>query len=120
MHARNKRRWRDLCEEAEAEIDPRKLKKLAKQILCILENEQNRANNLRSVEATCDVPGPTTEKRGIIFAEMGAKKLDELQRELESTLSKLKAEKEPGRRRLLLREMSRLLAEVDRILQTPK
>jgi hypothetical protein len=48
MHARNKRRWRDLCEEAEVETDPRKFRKLAKQISRILEDEQKRANNLRN------------------------------------------------------------------------
>jgi hypothetical protein len=51
---------------------------------------------------------------------MDTKKFDELQRELEETLAKLKAEKEPELRRILLREMSRLLAEGDRILQIPK
>jgi hypothetical protein len=46
---------------------------------------------------------------------MAEKKFDELQRELEQTLAKLKAEKDSERRRVLLREMSRLLAESDRI-----
>jgi hypothetical protein len=57
---------------------------------------------------------------GIISLKMDTKKFDELQRELEETLAKLKAEKEPELRRILLREMSRLLAEGDRILQIPK
>ena len=47
-------------------------------------------------------------------------KFEELQRDLEQTLVKLKAETEPERRRFYLREMSRLLAEGDRILKTPK
>jgi hypothetical protein len=51
---------------------------------------------------------------------MAEKKFDELQRELELTLTKLKAETEPELRRILLREMNRLLAEGDRILQIPK
>lgn len=51
---------------------------------------------------------------------MDAKKFDELQRDLESTLSKLKVEKDSERRRVLLREMNRLLAEGDRILEIPK
>ena len=57
---------------------------------------------------------------GIISLKMDTKKFDELQRELEETLAKLKAEKEPELRRILLREMNRLLAEGDRILQIPK
>jgi hypothetical protein len=52
--------------------------------------------------------------------KMATEKFDELQRELEQTLAKLKAEKEPELRRILLREMNRLLAEGDRILQIPK
>jgi|HubBroStandDraft_3_1064219.scaffolds.fasta_scaffold220634_2 hypothetical protein len=51
---------------------------------------------------------------------MAERKFDELQRELELTLTKLKAEKVPELRRILLREMNRLLAEGDRILQIPK
>ena len=57
---------------------------------------------------------------GIIPLKMDTKKFDELQRELEETLAKLKAEKEPELRLILLREMNRLLAEGDRILQIPK
>jgi hypothetical protein len=51
---------------------------------------------------------------------MAEKTFDELRRELEQTLVKLKAATEPERRRVLLREMSRLLAEGDRLLQPPK
>jgi|HubBroStandDraft_6_1064221.scaffolds.fasta_scaffold4723760_1 hypothetical protein len=51
---------------------------------------------------------------------MTENRFEELQRDLEQTLVKLKAETEPEKRRVLLREMSRLLAESDRILQTPK
>jgi hypothetical protein len=47
-------------------------------------------------------------------------KFEELQRDLEQTLVKLKAETEPERRRFYLREMSRLLTEGDRVLQMPK
>jgi hypothetical protein len=48
---------------------------------------------------------------------MAEKKFDELQRQLEKTLAELKASKDPERRRFLLREMSRLLAEGDRALE---
>jgi hypothetical protein len=51
---------------------------------------------------------------------MDLKKFDELQRELEQTLAKLKAEKDPEQRRILLHELNRLLAEGDRILEIPK
>jgi len=51
---------------------------------------------------------------------MDQKRFDELRREIEQTLAKLKAETEPERRLVLLREMSRLLDEGDRLLQTPK
>jgi hypothetical protein len=51
---------------------------------------------------------------------MDVKKFDEVQRELERALAKLKAEKDPEQRRILLHEMNRLLAEGDRILQIPK
>jgi hypothetical protein len=44
-------------------------------------------------------------------------KFEELQQDLEQTLAKLKAATEPERRRFYLREMSRLLAEGDRILK---
>jgi hypothetical protein len=39
MNARNKRRWSDLYGEAEVQEDPRKLKKLAEQIVRILDAE---------------------------------------------------------------------------------
>jgi hypothetical protein len=42
MNARNKRRWSDLCGEAEVQEDTRKLKKLAEQIVRILDAEQKR------------------------------------------------------------------------------
>jgi hypothetical protein len=42
MNARNKRVWRDLCEEAEAVEDWEKLRKLAEQITAILDVEQER------------------------------------------------------------------------------
>ena len=51
---------------------------------------------------------------------MTENRFEELQRDLEQTLVKLKAETEPEPRRVLLREMSRLLAETDRVLQAPK
>jgi hypothetical protein len=38
----NKRRWNDLCGEAQVEEDPGKLRKLAKQIIRILDAEQKR------------------------------------------------------------------------------
>jgi hypothetical protein len=46
--------------------------------------------------------------------------LAELLRELEQTLSTLKATKDLERRRLLLRKMSRLLAEIERNPIPPK
>jgi hypothetical protein len=51
---------------------------------------------------------------------MTANRFEELQRDLEQILVKLKAETGPERKRFYLREMSRLLTEGDRILQTPK
>jgi hypothetical protein len=36
MNTHIMRSWRDLCEEAEAEVDPRKFEKLAEQITRIL------------------------------------------------------------------------------------
>jgi hypothetical protein len=51
---------------------------------------------------------------------MDENKFDELRREIEQTLAELKAETEPERRLVLLRKMSRLLDEGDRIIQTPK
>ena len=51
---------------------------------------------------------------------MTENRFEELRRDLEQILVKLKAETATERRRVLLREMSRLLAEGDRILQTPK
>jgi len=51
---------------------------------------------------------------------MAEKKFDELRREREQTLAELTAENDPERRRVLLREMNRLLAEGDRILEIPK
>jgi hypothetical protein len=46
--------------------------------------------------------------------------LAELLRELEQTLLTLKATKDPERRRLLLRKMSRLFAQIDRNHIEPK
>jgi hypothetical protein len=45
---------------------------------------------------------------------MALNELAELLRDLEQTLLSLKATKDPERRRLLLRKMSRLFAEIDR------
>jgi len=87
-------------------------------------NQQERASNLRNcpklLETAQDVPEPTADERGIIVPKMDVKKFDEVQRELERTLAKLKAEKNPEQRRILLHEINRLLAEGDRILQIPK
>ena len=47
MNARNKRRWSDLCGEAEVEEDLEKLRKLAEQITRILDDEQDRLKNLQ-------------------------------------------------------------------------
>jgi hypothetical protein len=57
---------------------------------------------------------------GIMSLKMATEKFNELRRDLAETLAKLKAEKEPELRRILLREMNRLLVEGDRILQIPK
>jgi hypothetical protein len=48
MNARNKRRWSDLCGEAEVEEDLGKLQKLAEQITRILDAEQERLRNRRN------------------------------------------------------------------------
>jgi hemerythrin-like domain-containing protein len=48
------------------------------------------------------------------MAENELNELAELLRELEQTLSTLKATKDRERRRLLLRKMSRLFAQIDR------
>ena len=45
----------------------------------------------------------------------GLKELAQLLRELEQTLLTLKSAKDPARRRLLVRKMSRLFAQIDRI-----
>jgi hypothetical protein len=47
MNARNKRRWSDLCGEAEVEEDLEKLRKLAEQITRILDDEQARLKGLQ-------------------------------------------------------------------------
>jgi hypothetical protein len=47
MNARNKRRWSDLCGEAEVEDDVEKLRKLAEQITRILDVEQARLKGLQ-------------------------------------------------------------------------
>jgi DNA gyrase/topoisomerase IV subunit A len=47
MNARNKRRWSDLCGEAEVEEDLEKLQKLAEQITRILDDEQARLKSLQ-------------------------------------------------------------------------
>jgi hypothetical protein len=51
---------------------------------------------------------------------MALNELAELLRALEQTLLTLKATKDPERRRLLLRKMSRLFAELERNPATPK
>jgi hypothetical protein len=51
---------------------------------------------------------------------MAEQKFTTVQRELEETLSKLKGETDPKTRRLLLREMRRLLAEAERSADSPK
>jgi hypothetical protein len=43
----NKRRWKDLCGEAEVQEEPIKLAKLANQITCILDAEQKRLREPR-------------------------------------------------------------------------
>jgi hypothetical protein len=47
MNARNKRRWSDLCGEAEVEEDLKKLQNLADQITRILDDEQSRLKKLQ-------------------------------------------------------------------------
>jgi hypothetical protein len=44
---------------------------------------------------------------------------DKVQRQLEAIASELKTANDPNRRRMLLREMSRLLAEAERIVYRP-
>jgi hypothetical protein len=50
---------------------------------------------------------------------MAEKKFDEIQRDLELAIWELKIAKDPEQRRHILSEMSRLLAEGNRILETP-
>jgi hypothetical protein len=50
----------------------------------------------------------------VCMAENGLNELAELLRELEETLLKLQATKNPERRRLLVRKISRLFAEIER------
>jgi hypothetical protein len=54
------------------------------------------------------------------MAENELNELAELLRELEETLSTLKATEDAERRRLLLRKMSQLFAEIDRKHIVPK
>jgi hypothetical protein len=54
------------------------------------------------------------------MAENELNELAELLRELEETLVTLKVTEDPERRRLLLRKMSRLLAEIERNPIAPK
>jgi hypothetical protein len=54
------------------------------------------------------------------MAESELNELAELRRALEETLLTLKATKDPERRRLLLRKMSRLFAEIERNPIEPK
>ena len=49
------------------------------------------------------------------MSENELNELAELLRELEETLLTLKATKDPARRRLLVRKVSRLFAQIDRI-----
>jgi hypothetical protein len=51
---------------------------------------------------------------------MAENKLHQLHQQLEQALSELKLAKDPERRRFLLREMSRLLAEGHRALEAPE
>jgi hypothetical protein len=44
---------------------------------------------------------------------------DEVQRQLEATTAELKTANDPNRRRVLLREMSRLVGEAERISSQP-
>jgi hypothetical protein len=50
---------------------------------------------------------------------MADKKFDELQRDLELAIWELRVSHDPEQRRYLLRELSRLIAEVQRVLETP-
>jgi hypothetical protein len=54
------------------------------------------------------------------MAKNESKELAELLQELEQTLLTLKATKDPERRRLLLRKMSKLFAEIERSPTPPK
>jgi hypothetical protein len=54
------------------------------------------------------------------MAENELNELAELLRELEQTLLRLKVTKDPERRGLLIRKMSRLFAEIDRAPNVPK
>ena len=60
---------------------------------------------------------------GIIFdrfySQMAKDDFAEVQRKLEATALELKTATDPNRRRVLLREMSRLVAEAERISSQP-
>jgi hypothetical protein len=53
------------------------------------------------------------------FSLMADKKFDELQRDLELAVWELRVSHDTEQRRYLLREMSRLIAAVQRILENP-
>ena len=55
-----------------------------------------------------------------IFQTMTPKDFQQLQRELEEAMLKLKNAREPNLRRELLADMRRLLAEADRFNQEPE
>ncbi len=75
----------------------------------LLSGQQQSDNNFKALYS----------KTGII-PRMATNDFYELQRQLEATASELKTANDPDRRRTLLREMSQLVAEAERISPTPK
>ena len=59
MKGKVKERWRELCEQAALEQDPRKLSELVAEIDRLLEEKQNRLN--KSSIANDDTPVPSSE-----------------------------------------------------------
>ena len=70
----------------------------------------------RSAEAGSTSSRFQVNRHNLIMADDG---FNEVQQQLEAAASELKTANDPERRRILLREMSRLLAEAERISSQP-
>ncbi len=70
MQGKTKEHWRELCEQAITEQDPKKLLELAKQINQLLEEKENRLEAIRKAQtpfeasrAIADIITPETLKK---------------------------------------------------------